>query len=273
MIQYILSLCPWTTWAVILIAAIFILWIFFGGGNYRLIGLSPFMNQDLKEVYGTEEYKNKVAELTPEDTQRKSGHDKKKRKKKRPEESSTGLIPSESGEAVEVGPIVNKLRAIPDDMDVSIDATPNIPDNVLLADKPRDILTRNLKPSGRKTSKKEERCRQILENIYGKPFPAIRPDWLRNPETNRNLELDGYNDELKIGFEYNGQQHYVYPNYTGQTLEQFKAQVRRDIFKINKCDEQGVYVITIPYSVPDHLLEDYIRYYLPENYSKRVSQV
>src|SRR4030042_3157633 len=45
-------------------------------------------------------------------------------------------------------------------------------------------------PSGTKRSKPEDICKKTLERIYKKKFSRIRPDWLRNPETNRKLELD-----------------------------------------------------------------------------------
>jgi hypothetical protein len=97
-----------------------------------------------------------------------------------------------------------------------------------------------------------------MEELTGLPFDTVRPDFLRNPETGRNLEIDCYNDQLKIGVEYNGIQHYVYPNFTGQTYEQFIAQARRDQYKIRACDENGVYLIVVPYTVPNERIRDYI---------------
>ena len=54
--------------------------------------------------------------------------------------------------------------------------------------------------------------RQALTEIYQKDFTSCRPDFLQSPKTGSNLELDGYNEELGIAFEYNGRQHYEYPN-------------------------------------------------------------
>lgn len=100
---------------------------------------------------------------------------------------------------------------------------------------------------------------QTLSEIYQRPFTSVRPDFLRNPETGRNLELDCYNDELKIAAEYNGYQHVVYPNRYHRTLESFLAQVRRDHFKIESCDRNGVYLITIPHTIPYKEIPTYIR--------------
>jgi hypothetical protein len=32
----------------------------------------------------------------------------------------------------------------------------------------------------------------------------VRPDFLKNPATGRNLEIDCFNNQLKIGLEYQG---------------------------------------------------------------------
>ncbi len=50
--------------------------------------------------------------------------------------------------------------------------------------------------------KTENKCRIILEDIFDKPFPKNRK------ALNCRLELDGYCEELKLAFEYNGIQHY-----------------------------------------------------------------
>lgn len=124
-------------------------------------------------------------------------------------------------------------------------------------------------PSGIRRSKPEEICKKTLEKIYGKKFSRIKPEWLRNPETNRKLELDCYNDELKIACEYNGIQHYKWPNQYSMTREEFLAQNRRDNFKIDTCDAMGIYLITVPYNVPYDLIPDYINYFLPHNVKRR----
>lgn len=116
----------------------------------------------------------------------------------------------------------------------------------------------------KKISKGEEICREVMEEIYNKKFPCVRPNFLKNPETKRNLELDCYNDELKLAVEYNGIQHYKWPNFTGQTKEEFINQIRRDKFKVEACDNNGVYLITVPYTVSYDKIRDYIISYLPD---------
>jgi hypothetical protein len=47
-------------------------------------------------------------------------------------------------------------------------------------------------------------CRFAFQSIFGKPFPKRRPSWLLVPNMGARLELDGYCEDLKIAFEYNG---------------------------------------------------------------------
>ncbi|AHH02016.1 helicase nuclease [Pithovirus sibericum] len=114
-----------------------------------------------------------------------------------------------------------------------------------------------------KRSKGEQICCDTLEKIYSKPFYRVRPGFLRNPETGRKLEIDCFNKDLRIGVEYNGRQHYVWPNFTGQSKQEFLNQVRRDRFKIETCDRNGVYLITVPYTVSHDQIPLYIQQRLP----------
>ena len=122
----------------------------------------------------------------------------------------------------------------------------------------------------KKKWKMEEKCRKIFETIYKDKFPKCRPDFLRNPETNRKLELDGYCPNKKIAFEYNGAQHYIYPNIYHHNLVDFQNGLKRDKFKVERCDQNDVYLITIPYNVPESLLLKFITWFLPENADKRI---
>lgn len=82
-------------------------------------------------------------------------------------------------------------------------------------------------------------------------FPSCRPDFLVNPETGRCLELDCYNKTLGIACEYNGIQHYEYPNIYHTDVQQFKDQMRRDKFKEGVCKKNGILLIVVPYTVRD----------------------
>ena len=102
-----------------------------------------------------------------------------------------------------------------------------------------------------KESKGEMECRSILQQLFNRPFPSTRPNFLRNPVTggNFNLEIDCYNDELKLGVEYNGIQHYQYTPYFHKSQEHFMNQKYRDDLKRRLCRDNGVVLIEVPYNV------------------------
>jgi hypothetical protein len=108
----------------------------------------------------------------------------------------------------------------------------------------------------------ETRCREILERIFGVPFPRTRPAWLRNDErgtgTMRKLELDCYNEQLSLALEYNGRQHRVYPNTFHETRQQFDDQQKRDRLKVRRCAEEGVRLIVVPDTVDYEDLYAYV---------------
>ncbi|GAG93928.1 unnamed protein product, partial [marine sediment metagenome] len=113
-------------------------------------------------------------------------------------------------------------------------------------------------------SKGEKECRRIFESIYKKPFKKGNPEFLRTQDTDIILELDGYNEELGMSFEYNGDYHYTYPHDFHTNSDQFKRRVQLDKFKEEACKKSGVFLITIPYNVEYADLEKYIRQKISE---------
>jgi hypothetical protein len=93
--------------------------------------------------------------------------------------------------------------------------------------------------------KGEKSCRRLLEIIFKQRFIKLNPKWLINPNTNRTLELDGYCEKLNIAFEYDGFQHYEFPNYFHKTEKQFIEQKERDFIKNKLCKDNGVLLIRI----------------------------
>jgi hypothetical protein len=108
-------------------------------------------------------------------------------------------------------------------------------------------------------SKGEIKCRYILEKLFNKPFYKIRPDFLKNDVTGKNIEIDMYNPELKLCLEMNGRQHYEYVPYFHPNKEAFLNQRYRDEMKKTKCRENGLNIIEVPYNVKLEDMEEFIR--------------
>jgi hypothetical protein len=115
-----------------------------------------------------------------------------------------------------------------------------------------------------KNSKGEIECRRCLEKIFNKPFPNKRPDFLRNPVTSNyekdiNLEIDCYNEELRLGVEFQGIQHSKYNKFFhGDSKEKFYNQRYRDVLKKHMCKDVGVTLIEVPYTVKTENIEQYL---------------
>lgn len=108
------------------------------------------------------------------------------------------------------------------------------------------------------TSKGEIECKRVLETYFNKPFPKCRPDFLRNPVTggHNNLEIDCYNDELKLGCEYSGRQHYEYVPFMHKNKEAFYNQKYRDDMKKRMCKDNGIVLIEVSHKVKN--IEQYL---------------
>ena len=112
--------------------------------------------------------------------------------------------------------------------------------------------------SGRILKKNETRCRAIFESIFGKPFKSVRPDFLKQAN-GYNLELDGFNRDLNLAWEYNGIQHYKYSPRFHKSPKDLERQILRDNYKRQVCNNLGINLIEIPYTVKYDDLEMYIR--------------
>lgn len=121
-----------------------------------------------------------------------------------------------------------------------------------------------------KTGKKnvhEERCREILQSIFGVEFKSIRPPWLKNPSTGKNLEIDCYSSNvrtydgriIKLGCEYDGAQHRKVTPFFHKSDKDFEYQVKKDLYKSMICRKRGVILIHVPDTVAYSDLDRYIR--------------
>ena len=225
----------WIFWLLVIIFIFFLLWLFFGGGDYEFVGLDPFKigvdsrkyitDDDYEEIRRSNEAANRITIKNPDIcTQQKS------------EQSS--------------------------------EETPEITicqKNIYTPENQRRALGKYKCHKNNKLSKGEQLCKDVIQDIYQLPFYCVRPKFLKNPETGRNLELDLYNDQVKIAIEYNGIGHYKYPNPFHRTKEEFINQIRRDKFKVDMCDVNDVYLISVPYTIPLNYsaIKEYILERLP----------
>jgi hypothetical protein len=116
-------------------------------------------------------------------------------------------------------------------------------------------------PSPKKGDSAGEReCRQVLESIFNRPFNKSRPSFLNNPVTGNvaNLELDCFNPELKLAIEYNGIQHYQFNPFFHKNREHFLNQKYRDDMKSRMCKDNGITLITVPYTVTVDNIRSYL---------------
>ena len=98
----------------------------------------------------------------------------------------------------------------------------------------------------------ERTCRYIFEELLHKKFPPRKPKFLEG------LQLDGYNEELHLAFEYNGNQHFqIVPFFHPQGQINLDSQIQRDWKKRALCYKEGIILITILYCVVD--LETFIK--------------
>ena len=104
----------------------------------------------------------------------------------------------------------------------------------------------------------EQVCRGFFERVFKAKFPKQRPEWLVNPFSGGQMHLDGYSKKLKLAFEFNGPQHYVfYPKYH-RKYEDFVKQQERDSIKSELCKKNGITLIIVPYTLDYDEFQDYI---------------
>ena len=101
------------------------------------------------------------------------------------------------------------------------------------------------------SSENEKICKASLEEILGIKFKKIRFLY-----KGQRLEFDGYNEEHKIAFEYQGRQHYEFPNHCHKTEEEFIMQIERDTLKTQYALKNKINLMTIPHNVE---MGDYIK--------------
>lgn len=260
----------WQIWLCVLLFILFILWILYGGKRYDFVGISPLSSKTdstkyidplTKYIVGNIDEVEDIDysdEVIPESfrflDKRKDDEDRINEGEDDIEEDQHDVI-EESNHEIQ--------------QEESVDVTPQIPAEVLKGSAKVPSPKRDI-PIPIWKSRREKLCSEILQKIYNVPFYTCKPKFLKNPETGRLLEIDCYNKDLKLGLEVQGIHHYQWPNWTNQSYREWIQVIRKDQYKVEACDVNGVYLITVPYNVPDHLLERYIHYYSPEEVQKRL---
>lgn len=114
---------------------------------------------------------------------------------------------------------------------------------------------------------KEHKIRNLLNYLLDTNFEKVRPEWNVNPKTNKALELDGYSEELKIAFEFQGLHHYeegVFLN-SKEDLEyiQYKDKIKKE-----NCIDKNIKLLIIDDKINflnTKIVLDYILKILKEN--------
>lgn len=96
----------------------------------------------------------------------------------------------------------------------------------------------------------EKLCCKIFEEFLEREIlVGLRPDFLKNPETKRNLELDVYDPVNKVAIEYSGVQHFSQTSVFHNDSEDLTKQIKRDQLKIQLCKKANIKLIVVPYTV------------------------
>ncbi len=109
----------------------------------------------------------------------------------------------------------------------------------------------------------ESIARWYLEQIFNVKFPTTR---LKDVIPNHSgvMHFDGFAEliinqrKIRIAFEYNGRQHYEFPNQFHKKLKEFLKRKKYDYQKEVICESNNIILIIIPYTISPESMQDYI---------------
>ena len=104
--------------------------------------------------------------------------------------------------------------------------------------------------------------REIMNILFNAEFTKQSPVCLQG------LKLDGYNENLKIGFEYDGKQHYSFSERYHVTQDRYEVQKQMDIKKNKLCEENKITLVRVPYFVKNKNILKYLRNELTSKHIK-----
>jgi hypothetical protein len=90
---------------------------------------------------------------------------------------------------------------------------------------------------------KENKVRHILNYLLDTDFIKSNPMWNINPKSKRLLELDGYSEQLKIAFEFQGLHHYQ--KSFNASIEDFEYIKYKDKIKKEHCLKKNIKLLII----------------------------
>lgn len=104
----------------------------------------------------------------------------------------------------------------------------------------------------------ERYCRKFFEKIFNNNFPKRRPRWLLS-DKGYSMELDGFYEELKLAFEYQGGQHFSDDFFKGKKRKKTLKDIQKyDQLKKSICENNQVTLITVPHNVTIENMQKYI---------------
>jgi len=100
-----------------------------------------------------------------------------------------------------------------------------------------------------KASISENIVRAFFEELFRNKFPQVWPSWLRN-SNGQVMQIDGFCKKLKIGFEYQGQQHFEANHYLSVAGNNtFEQRQRYDREKVELCTQRGIRLFRIHHKI------------------------
>jgi len=116
---------------------------------------------------------------------------------------------------------------------------------------------------GAKGLYQEQITRWFFRKIFKRMF-STTPLRQILPNFKGNMHFDGFSKisinkkTINLAFEYNGRQHYEFPNHFDSTYQKFLKRQKRDIKKIEICKQNNIILIIIPHTIKPEFRQQYI---------------